>query len=401
MPENETFLKVTLTGQDRPGIMAILTQVLIKHDAEMVEIEQSSLQNMLRCYFLLDLSGVTDSQDDVVKDLLFEASKLNLQLEYQELSSSQIRPLTQHHLIVLIHFGGTRVLAELSRILGEEKVTIETIKSLNHHDARSTEMFLNVEQVSDLARLKQRLMKKSRELNIDVALQKMEAYRRNKRLIFFDMDSTLIDTEIIDELAKRAGVYREVSRITDKAMRGDFDFEESLIQRVAMLKGLRIETLTQIRDEMRLSEGVEELTATLRWLGYRLGIVTGGFDFFFDHLKSQLNFDFAYGNQLEIMNGALTGRVLGKILDPAEKARIVDRKACDLKIPLDQVAAVGDGANDTLMLSQAGLGIAYNAKRGVDRIANAALARSRLRHIFHLLGITEEDIQEAMTCRAL
>jgi phosphoserine phosphatase len=200
-------------------------------------------------------------------------------------------------------------------------------------------------------------------------------------------------------MAKRAGVHREVARITEKAMRGDFDFEESLIQRVALLKGLTIDELSEIRDSVRLSEGVEELVATLKWLGYKIGVVTGGFDFFSDHLKEKLDFDFAHANRLEIKKASLTGRVVGKVIDAAEKARIVNQTACDNGIILDQTVVVGDGANDALMLGQAGLGIAYNAKKGLDRVANVSLGRARLTHIFHLLGITEEDISEATRCK--
>jgi phosphoserine phosphatase len=244
-------------------------------------------------------------------------------------------------------------------------------------------------------------MLKSRDLNIDLALQKMEAYRKSKRLIFFDVDSTLIDAEIIDEMARQAGVYQEVSRITEKAMRGDFDFEESLIQRVALLKGLTLEKLIEIRDSLRLSEGIKELLVTLQWLGYKTGIVTGGFDFFADHFKETLRFDFAFANHLEIKNGVLTGKVKGKIIDAAEKARIVSQTACSLGIPLDQIIVIGDGANDSLMLGQAGLGIAYNAKPVLDKVANVSLGRDRFKSLFHLLGITDENIDEAMSCTPL
>jgi phosphoserine phosphatase len=157
--------------------------------------------------------------------------------------------------------------------------------------------------------------------------------------------------------------------------------------------------MTAIREDIRLSEGVEELAITLKFLGYKMGVVTGGFHFFADHLKEKLGLDYAYSNRLEIKKGALTGRVEGGVIDAAEKARIVNQTACDEGILLDQTVVVGDGANDALMLGQAGLGIAYNAKRGLDRVANVALGRARLVHIFHLLGITEEDIEEAMTCK--
>jgi phosphoserine phosphatase len=396
MKEGKNLLMVNVSGQDRPGITATLVRVLMEHNVEVVDIEQASLQNFLGLYLLLDLSKASDSKDSVIKDLLFEASKLNLTLNFRFFSPNEVLALNQRNLYVLTHFGGTHALAELSRILGEENVNIEMISSLAHHDALSVEMILNVNSASSLSRLKQQIMVKSHELNIDLALQKMEAYRKNKRLIFFDMDSTLVDMEITDEMARQAGVYREVSRITEKAMRGDFDFEESLIQRVALIKGLTVSELTEIRDNMRLSQGVEELTTTLRWLGYKLGVITGGFDFFSDYLKEKLGFDFAFANKLEIKNGALTGRIVGPIIDAAQKARIVNKTSCDQGILLDQTVVVGDGANDALMLGQAGLGIAYNAKRGVDRAANVSLGRSRLKNILYLLGVTEKDIKEAL-----
>ena len=400
MKEGKNLLMVNVSGQDRPGITATLVRVLMEHNVEVVDIEQASLQNLLGLYLLLDLSKASDSKDSVIKDLLFEASKLNLTLNFRFFSPNEVLALNQRNLYVLTHFGGTHALAELSRILGEENVNIEMISSLAHHDALSVEMILNVNSASSLGRLKQQIMVKSHELNIDLALQKMEAYRKNKRLIFFDMDSTLVDMEIIDEMARRAGVYREVSRITEKAMRGDFDFEESLIQRVALLKGLTVSELTEIRNNMRLSQGVEELTTTLRWLGYKLGVITGGFDFFSDYLKEKLGFDFAFANKLAIKNDVLTGRIVGPIIDAAQKARIVNQTSCDQGILLDQTVVVGDGANDALMLGQAGLGIAYNAKKGVDRAANVSLGRSRLKNILYLLGVTEEDIKEALTARS-
>jgi phosphoserine phosphatase len=261
------------------------------------------------------------------------------------------------------------------------------------------EMILNVNGSSGLGRLKQRIMVKSREIGIDLALQKMEAYRKNKRIVFFDMDSTLVDMEIIDEMARSAGVYREVARITEKAMRGDFDFEESLRQRVAMLKGLSVDKLTEIRDGMKVSQGVNELVTTLKRLGYKLGLITGGFDFFSDYLKTKFAFDFAFANSLEIKDGILTGRVLGRAVDAAEKARIVNQTSLEQGVLLDQVVVVGDGANDALMLGQAGLGIAYNAHKNLDLVANGSLGKSRLMDILYFLGITEEDVKEALAAK--
>jgi phosphoserine phosphatase len=300
--------------------------------------------------------------------------------------------------MILTYFGDTRSLAELSKVLGDENVNIELISSQTHHAARSFEMTINFGGHNNVDRLKNQLMIKSRELNIDLAIQSAAACRKNKRMICFDMDSTLVDMEGIDEMARRAGVHREVARITEKAMRGDFDFEESLRQRVAMLKGLAVDEVIDIRNHMRLSEGAEEILKTLKWLGFKLGIVSGGFDIFAGFLKDQFQLDFAFANQLDIKDGVLTGKLNGDILDAVQKARILNQVACDHVIPLDQVVAVGDGANDALMLTQAGLGIAYNAKKGLERVAGANLSKAHFNHVFHLLGITEEDIREAMSC---
>ncbi len=399
MAEETNHLMVTISGPDRPGITASLTRVLIEHQAEILEIEQSSLQKQLGLYFLLDLTRSPGGQDNLIKDLLYEASTLELTLHFSPFLPDEIRTLHPRSLFVLTHFGNTSALAEISKILEEESVNITRISTSTHHGGRAMELIIDVRNVSSPGRMKERLMRKSRELDVDMALQKMEAYRKNKRLVFFDMDSTLVDMEIIDEMARRGGVEREVARITEKAMRGDFDFEESLIQRVALLKGLSLSHLRDIRDALPLSEGVEELATTLKWLGYRLGVVTGGFDFFSDHLKKKMGFDFAYANQLEIKDGILTGRVIGKIVDAGQKAMIVSRVSCDLGIPMDQIVVLGDGANDALMLGQAGLGIAYNARKRLDRAASASLGKTRMGQVLHLLGITERDIEEAMSCK--
>ena len=400
MPE-ENMLMVHVSGPDRPGILAAFAGVLQNHKIEIVDIQQASLQKTLGLHLLLNFETAGRSKDSAIKELLFEANKLNLALTFQLVAQDQIQSADHHKRLVLTYFGDTNALAGLSKVLADENANIEMISGQSHHGARSFEMIVNIIGVESFDRLKSRLMSKGRELNVDLAVQTMAAYRKNKRMICFDMDSTLVDMEGIDEMARRAGVHREVARITDKAMRGEFDFAASLRQRVAMLSGLALNDVIEIRNEMVLSQGADALLTTLKWLGFKLGIVSGGFDIFAEYLKDRYRLDFAYANQLEIQNGALTGKVRGDIVDAAQKARVVNRLACDMGIPLDQVVAIGDGANDSLMLTQAGLGIAYNAKKGLDRVANAALSKAHFNHIFHLLGITEEDIQEAMSCKAI
>lgn len=399
--EEDKLLMVSVSGPDRPGILAKFSEVLLEHQIALEDIEQVSLQNTLGLYMLLRFSQAADSYDHVIKDLLFEAKKMNLTLNFQLVSPDHFEEISRRELIILTHFGDLHFMAAISKILAQENANIESIASETHHGARSFEMLLNIIATTDVNRMKSRIMAKSRELNVDLSFQTLSAHRKNKRLICFDMDSTLVDMEGIDEMARKAGVHREVARITDKAMRGDFDFEESLRQRVAMLKGLALADVIEIRDHMQLSEGAEQLLTTLKWLGYQVGIVSGGFDIFADYLKQKFSLDFTYSNQLEVKNNCLTGKVTGKIVDAAEKARVISQLSCDLGIVLDQVVAVGDGANDALMLSQAGLGIAYNAKKGLDRIANVSLSKTKFSHIFHLLGINEEDITEAMSCERI
>ena len=350
---------------------------------------------------LLKFEPTNQSKDSAIKDLLFEANQLDLKLNFQLLAPDQIKRIDLRKRLVLTYFGDTHAIADLSKVLAEEKANIEMLFSQTHHGARSFEMIVDIIGVKNVDRLKSRMMGKSRDLNVDISVQNMVAHRKNKRMICFDMDSTLVTMEGIDEMACKMGVHREVARITDKAMRGDFDFEESLRQRVAMLRGLPLDDVMQIRNQMNLSQGAEELLTTLKWLGFKLGIVSGGFDIFAESLKDKFNLDFAFANRLEVKDGTLTGKLKGNIVDAAPKARLVNQVACDDGIPLDQVVAIGDGANDSLMLTQAGLGIAYNAKRALDRVANVSLSHARFNHVSHLRGITEDDTEEAMSCKEI
>ena len=396
--KGDNLVLASISGPDRPGIVAAFANVLKGHNVEIVDIQQASLQKTIALHLLLRLEAPGQSADSAVKDLLFEGNRFNLTLTFQLLAADQIRDTRHHRRFVFTFFGDTSAVAEISTILAEENANIEMMSTETHHGARSFEMIVDTRGVERIDRLKRLMMSKSRELGVDLAMQTMVAHRKNKRMICFDMDSTLVDMEGIDEMARMAGVHHEVARITEKAMRGDFDFEASLRQRVAMLRGLSVDDVVEIRNKMVLSEGAEELLTTLKWLGFKLGVISGGFDIFADDLKERYQLDFACANRLEIKNDRLTGKISGDVVDAARKAQILNRTACEAGIPLDQVVAVGDGANDALMLTQAGLGIAYNAKKGLDRVANAALAKRRFRHIFHLLGISEEDIHEAMHC---
>lgn len=392
MGEEKDYVVVTVSGQDRPGITAAFTKILIDHQIEVADIDQAALQDFLALTFLLDLGESDARKDSVLKDLLFEANRLGMALSFQLLSERELRRKKEKNLFILTFFGDTRALSEIAAVLGEENANIEKITNLSRHSADCIELTINVRGVPSLSRLKERLMSVSHSLSVDLAFQKREAFRKGKRLIFFDMDQTLVDMEVIDEMARAAGVFDEVSRVTEKAMRGDLDFEDALRQRVALLRGLSVDDLERVRDAVKVSEGAEHLVATLKSLGYAVGVVSGGFKFFADHLAERLGLDFAFANELEIKDGTVTGRLRGEIIDGAAKAKIVNTVAGERGIMLDQTVAVGDGMNDSLMLGQAGLGIAYNAKSRLSQMASMNLGRARLRNILYILGVTEDDI---------
>lgn len=397
--DEKNYVVVTVSGRDRPGITAAFTRILIEHGVEVADIDQATLQDFLALTLLLELDGQDERKDSVLKDLLFEANRLQMSLNFQLLSERELRRKKEKNLFVLTFFGATDALAEIASTLGEANANIEKISNLSRRGARIIELTVNVRAVASLSLLKERLIAVSHEKNVDLALQKMEAYRKGKRLMFFDMDQTLIDMEVIDEMARAAGVFDAVARVTEKAMRGEIDFEDSLRQRVALLKGLSVEALEGIRDDMKLSEGAESVIATLKRLGYRVGVVSGGFQFFARHLADRLGLDFTYANTLEVKDGAVTGRVVGDVVDGAAKARIVQTVASELGVILDQTVAIGDGFNDSLMLGQAGLGIAYNAKPRLAQVAAGALGKSRLSNILYLLGVAPEDIDAVADSR--
>ncbi len=390
--DEKKYVVVTVSGKDRPGLLASFTGILIDNNVDIVDIDQTALHDFLALSILLDLGKSNREKDSVLKDLLFEANRLGMRLNFQLLSERELPDKHAKNLFVLTLFGGTRALAAIAGVLGDQVANVEKITNLGFRSAHCIELTIDVSNTPSLSKLKERLLAKSHELDIDLAVQKAQAYRKSKRLAFFDMDRTLVDTEAIDEMARVAGVYREVSRVTEKAMRGDLDFEDSLRQRTALLKGLTLEQLEGIRKDLALSDGAAELVGTLKNRGYAVGVVSGGFGFFADSLKDHLGLDFAFANKLDIKDGVLTGKIKGDIVDDAAKAKIVNTVAAEMGIHLDQTVAIGDGANDKLMLGQAGLGIAYNAHAGVARSAVMSVGRNRLMNILYTLGITEEDI---------
>jgi phosphoserine phosphatase len=396
---------VSVTGQDRPGITSAVTGILAAHRINVLDIGQAVIHNNLSLGLLVEIPEERETSD-ALKDLLFRGQEMELQVRFTQISEDSYREWVSgqgkpRHIVTLL---SRRIRAEeiarLTEIVRRHHLNIDKITRLSGRvslDAASSADRACVEfsvrgDLDDATAVRRDFLELASELGVDIAYQEDNMFRRNRRLVVFDMDSTLIEAEVIDELAKRADVGAEVAAITEQAMRGEIDFKESFRRRVALLKGLDESELDHVSSELRLSEGAEMLIATLRRIGLRTAIISGGFSFFGRRLQQRLGIDYMFANDLDVSDGKVTGRVRGEIVDGARKAELLKEIAAREGISLEQVIAVGDGANDLPMLSIAGLGIAFRAKPIVKESAKQAISTLGLDGILYLLGISDREI---------
>jgi phosphoserine phosphatase len=391
---------ITVTGRDRAGITATLTGILSEQGATLHDIEQVVVQGQLTLCLLVGLSHARD----VLKDLLFAAKELGLELDFKPVSGTPAPGAAtaagspeagRRYVITAIGRSlGADHLHALAKTLAAEGANIEKISRLSEGTLASVEIHACLPSAKHREVLKRSLLAVATQAGFDVSLQRESLYRRSKRLVVMDMDSTLIRIEVIDELARAAGVGDAVAGITERAMQGEMDYDESLRQRVALLAGLDVKVLDQIANDLPLTEGAETLIRVLKRLGYRTAVISGGFSRAADALKRRLGIDYAFSNNLEIEGGKLTGRVVGPIVNAQRKAELLELIAQLEGVLLDQVIAVGDGANDVLMLEKAGLGIAFRAKTKLREAADTNISASGLDAILYLLGISGRELQE-------
>jgi phosphoserine phosphatase len=392
---------VTVTGPDRTGVTALLTGILSQQGATLHDIEQVVVQGQLTLCLLV---GVPETRD-VLKELLFAAKQLGMELDFKPVGPAGAERAPEgsgekggegrRFVITAIgpHLGAPQMHA-LASTLAAEGANIEKIGRLSENTLASVEIHALLPAARDAEALKRTLLAVATNAGFDVSLQRESLYRRSKRLVVLDMDSTLIRIEVIDELARAAGVGPEVSRITERAMQGEMDYDESLRQRVALLKGLDLAVLDRIAADLPLTDGAETLVRVLKRLGYKIAVISGGFSRAAEALKRRLGVDYAYSNNLEVQGGKLTGRVVGAIVNAQRKAELLETIAQAEGVLLDQVIAVGDGANDALMLERAGLGIAFHAKPKLREAADTSISASGLDAILYLLGISARELQE-------
>jgi len=403
----EKIILVHVTGGDRCGLTAELTNVLAEFDVDILDIGQVVIHNFLTLGILIRLQS--DSRP-VLKELLFKAHELGVSIKLHPLDENNYcswvdaADKPRHIITLLARSLSSEQIAAITKVVSESGLNIDTIHRLSgrvpldckgYECSRACVEFSVRGTPADITDIRLKFLDISAKLGADIAFQEDNVFRRNRRLVCFDMDSTLIQAEVIDELAKEAGVGDEVAAITEAAMRGELDFKQSLRKRLALLEGLDESVLSKVADRLPLTEGAEKLISTLKNLGFTIAILSGGFTYFGNILREKLGIDYVYANELEIIDGKLTGKPLGEIVDAEKKAELLQKIATEESISLQQVIAVGDGANDLPMLNLAGLGIAYHAKPKVKEGARQAISTLGLDSILYLIGLSDRDLEQS------
>jgi phosphoserine phosphatase len=400
---NETLL-IHFSGRDRPGLIAELTAILAGYDACVLDIGQAVVHETLSLGLLVEIPR-GESFRGFQDALLAKSRELQLQVNFTPIAKTDLdawissQGKDQFIVTILGRAITADHLARVSAIIAEHGLNVDRIERLSGRlslavhtpDANACVEFTVNGNSSSEASMRAAFLATAHDLKIDIAFQRESIFRRNRRLFAFDMDSTLIEGEVIDELAKLAGVADEVVKVTESAMRGEIEFQESFRRRVALLRGLKETRVRELLHTIPLVEGAEQLIGTLKMLGYKTAILSGGFNFFAQHLQRRLGIDYVFANDLDIVDGVVSGEVRTPIVDGARKAELLRQLAGQENISLDQVVAVGDGANDLPMLGIAGMGIAFRAKPLVRQTASHAVSFLGLDSLLYLIGVRDRD----------
>lgn len=406
MATNEELILLNINGTDRLGVTAKLTEILAQNNANILDIGQADIHNNLSLGILIQCDASTSGE--ILKELLFKSYELGVNIRFKPISPEDyskwvsMQGRNRYIVTILGRKLTAKQIAGISRIIAEQDMNIDDIKRLtgripldeNERTPKASVEFSVRGTPKDKEKMKADFLKLATELQVDISFQEDSMYRRMRRLICFDMDSTLIETEVIDELAIRAGVGDEVKAITESAMRGEIDFTESFRRRCALLKGLDVSVMQEIAENLPITEGADRLMRVLKKVGFKIAILSGGFTYFGNYLKQKFGIDYVYANELEVIDGKLTGRYLGEVVDGKRKAELLRLIAQVENVDIRQTVAVGDGANDLPMISIAGLGIAFHAKPKVKATAEQSISTIGLDGILYFLGYKDSYLNE-------
>lgn len=394
--EDKPYILVTVSGPDQPGITSTLLDIITKCGDAIADMGQAVTHGLLSLSIMIEIRNRdADGNPAVLKEMLFQTSQMGLNLTYVPIEANQeIYDFPDKFILncVSVENISAEFLRDVSSVLATHHINIVRIDNMEPGSFKVMEITTAIPDSLDFKAIKEELYSLSTLHRVDLAFLRDNVFRRSKRLIVFDMDSTLIQTEVIDEMADVHGVGEEIREITERAMNGELDFDESLMARVSKLKGLKVSQMEEILEKLPFTEGCEDFVRTVKNLGYKVAIISGGFSFFAEALRQKLDIDYAFANELEIVNGELTGRVEGQIVNAQQKAFLLKVLAQQEKIALDQVVAIGDGANDLPMLATAGLGIAYHAKDIVRKTAEQHMSHGPMTTILYFLGIPSSSI---------
>ncbi|MGI6073462.1 MAG: phosphoserine phosphatase SerB [Fermentimonas sp.] len=396
--ENSEIILVNISGEDKPGLTAALTEILAKHGAFILDIGQSDIHRNLSLGILF--KSMHGNSGEIIKDLLFKGYEMGVNIRFSPISEEKysywvsMQGKNRYIITLLGRILTAKQIAAVSKIIADQNLNIDNMTRLTgripldeKQRAAKSCVELSVRGTpKNHKEMQQAFMELSAALDFDISFQEESMYRRMRRLICFDMDSTLIQTEVIDELAERAGVGDKVKAITESAMHGEIDFEESFKQRIRLLKGLDASVLAEVAENLPITEGLGRLMKVLQKVGFKTAILSGGFTYFGNYLKDKYGFDYMYANELEIVDGKLTGNYIGDIVTGKRKAELLKLIAQVERVDIRQTVAVGDGANDLPMLGIAGLGIAFHAKPKVIQNAEQSLSSVGIDGILYFLG---------------
>ncbi|HLS77230.1 MAG TPA: phosphoserine phosphatase SerB [Nocardia sp.] len=390
----DTTVLVTVTGPDRPGVTSVLLTAMSRHEVSLLDVEQVVIRGRLTLGVLVTCPNDPESLQDEVEEAM---STVGMTVDVEVGAQIGRQPMSTHAVVVLGAPITARAFSAVSRQLAALGANIDTIRGIADYPVTGMELMVTATDTgADTdSRLRTALAEVAVDEQIDVAVERAGLSRRAKRLITFDVDSTLIQGEVIEMLAAHAGVEEQVRQVTEAAMRGEIDFAESLRQRVATLEGLDESVIHEVAERIELTPGARTTIRTLRRIGFKCGVVSGGFRQVIEPLAHDLELDFVRANTLEIVDGKLTGRVVGEIVDRAAKATALRKFAAEAGVPMEQTVAVGDGANDIDMLNAAGLGVAFNAKPALREVADTALSHPYLDAVLFVLGVTRDEVEAA------